>query len=360
MQLAIQLIERYLGPKASAAVAGAGVAYTQITERMAETGGDPVSVVLTALESGSFASLIPAPVAAIAAFALRKTKKEVTEDHYDAQGNLVKSAKPATFEEQTVSQIESLNEASQYWSDAQNSIEDEISSLRDSYNTQFLQMKELFNKLGVRFDEVSDYNNGRLISVERELEELRNTVDTAARAIELVHKRQDPATYHPKKDEHGIPTEKIPDQVRDVSKGPQPLNVRNNNPGNIRPTGEGRTPWKGESESNNAYAYFEDPVMGARAMLYLLRRSYFARRGLNTVEKIINRWSPYGDPGNSTAAVDNYKKFVADALNVDVNQVINIEKKDTLVDLAIAMAHYEGGKPFPFSRETWYEAEKLV
>lgn len=124
-------------------------------------------------------------------------------------------------------------------------------------------------------------------------------------------------------------------------RGNQPVSFRNCNPGNLRPTPDGKSRWRGEIDTVNGYANFKDMTHGTRAMLYLLKISYRQRLGLDTIEKIIDRYAPLGD--NSEASHTGYINFLKrqtahlpDPCNFDDTQVLFI--------FARAIARFESGK----------------
>jgi hypothetical protein len=75
---------------------------------------------------------------------------------------------------------------------------------------------------------------------------------------------------------------------------------RNNNPGNVRHV-HGVT-WEGQSQSqmDDAFVQFDDPVYGIRAIVRIMRS--YQKEGLSTIQGIINRWAPPNE-NNSQAYV---------------------------------------------------------
>lgn len=77
---------------------------------------------------------------------------------------------------------------------------------------------------------------------------------------------------------------------------------RNFNPGNIRRVAG--VIWDGEAadqSSDDAFVVFTDPIYGIRAIVRIMLS--YAREGLNTVQKIIDRWAPPNE-NNSLAYVN--------------------------------------------------------
>lgn len=88
--------------------------------------------------------------------------------------------------------------------------------------------------------------------------------------------------------------------------------IRNNNYGNLRHGSN----WLGLNpiQYDRSFCQFSDPIYGLRALIITLR-TYFRKYGLNTLEKIINRYAPASD-GNST---DKYINTVVDAINSELH-----------------------------------------
>jgi len=131
--------------------------------------------------------------------------------------------------------------------------------------------------------------------------------------------------------------------------GALPRGIRNNNPGNIRRSGD---KWVGLSsrQDDPAFARFDDPVHGLRALMKILlkyRRDY----GLYTVRAIIGRWAPPSE--NDTGA---YADAVAKRLEVGPDDPISLTAPSQLILLARAIAVHENGHPPPGWPSDWYDA----
>jgi hypothetical protein len=124
-----------------------------------------------------------------------------------------------------------------------------------------------------------------------------------------------------------------------VEKSQAPRSVRNNNPGNIEFGDFARS--LGATGSDGRFAIFPDAATGQAAQAELLRR--YGAKGFNTVEAIVNRWSPQADPGNAPGSTNNYARFVAQRLGVQPNQPLDMNNPQVLSALAGAMAQFEGG-----------------
>lgn len=114
---------------------------------------------------------------------------------------------------------------------------------------------------------------------------------------------------------------------------------RNNNPGNLiyneYTKGLGAT-----GQDKDGFAIFPSPEVGQAASLSLLQN--YGRQGRNTVESIINKWSPPNAKGNTPAGVQNYVNFVSQRLGVDPKQPLNMNDTATLQALNAAIRQFEG------------------
>ena len=79
------------------------------------------------------------------------------------------------------------------------------------------------------------------------------------------------------------------------------LNVRNNNPLNIRfnPAND----WDGQTGENGGFAVFKTPEYGFRAAYKLITR-YINQYGLTTLDKVVHRWAPPDDDNHTQAYID--------------------------------------------------------
>ena len=116
-----------------------------------------------------------------------------------------------------------------------------------------------------------------------------------------------------------------------------PRGIRNNNPGNLRASGDA---WKGATGKDSGdYLQFETPEMGLRAMAINLKNQQ-AKHGLNTVQDIITKYAPPED-NNPT---DKYIITVANALGVKPDEKINLQDPETLAVAMDAMIKVENGQ----------------
>lgn len=114
-----------------------------------------------------------------------------------------------------------------------------------------------------------------------------------------------------------------------------PLGLRNNNPGNLRPSAP---PWQGEADENGGFVVFDTMANGVRALAKNLL-AYFDSHGLNTIRGIISRWAPPSD-NNDTEA---YIKSVCEACDVGPDAKLNLHDPDTLYWLVVGIGEHENG-----------------
>lgn len=115
-----------------------------------------------------------------------------------------------------------------------------------------------------------------------------------------------------------------------------PRGIRNNNPGNIRKSGDA---WQGlaDVQPDSAFFTFKDPVFGIRALAKILR-NYRDLYGLTTVTGIISRWAPPNE--NNTQA---YAQAVASAMGVAPSEPLAFDAGQ-LRALVAAIIHHENGQ----------------
>jgi hypothetical protein len=119
-----------------------------------------------------------------------------------------------------------------------------------------------------------------------------------------------------------------------------PRGIRNNNPLNIE-NGQFTQSQPGYAGSDGRFAQFTDAAAGTNAASALL--DSYARRGLNTVSGIVNRWAPPSD-NNPTS---NYAASVAKQMGVDPNQPLDMSNPQVKSALISAMAGFENGQKMP-------------
>lgn len=92
-----------------------------------------------------------------------------------------------------------------------------------------------------------------------------------------------------------------------------PLGLRQNNPGNIRPSK--KYTWDGEIEPINNYCVFKDVEHGIRAMTKDICSKI--KRGLNTIEAYVSVYAPKGDNNFTENYIDTVSQvsgIVKDAI----------------------------------------------
>ena len=116
----------------------------------------------------------------------------------------------------------------------------------------------------------------------------------------------------------------------------QSLNIRNNNPGNIRDSG---IEWQGRVGSQSGFVTFDSPEMGVRAFTKNLYT--YQSRGLNSIEDVVSTWAPPEDNNNTSAYIRN----VSQALNLDPSAPLNLNQNPArTAELIRAMTLIEGGQ----------------
>lgn len=111
----------------------------------------------------------------------------------------------------------------------------------------------------------------------------------------------------------------------------KPLNVRNNNPLNIR--FNEFNDWDGQTGSSGGFSVFESPEYGFRAA-YRLISTYQTRYNLHSVSDIVSRWAPESE--NHT---QGYIDYIAGKLNKwDWTPV----RREEMPALLYWMAEFEG------------------
>jgi hypothetical protein len=122
------------------------------------------------------------------------------------------------------------------------------------------------------------------------------------------------------------------DPIRHVG----PRGLRNNNPGNVRYTGD---KWQGLGGVDpDGFCIFDTPQNGIRCLAIVLR-NYERKHHLDTVRMIINRWAPPTE--NNTGA---YVSHVAAQMAVSPDVTLNVHDRGTLSSLCRAIIFHECGK----------------
>ncbi len=129
-----------------------------------------------------------------------------------------------------------------------------------------------------------------------------------------------------------------------------PRGIRNNNPGNLRITGDN---WQGlaAQQTDPAFFQFVAPVYGIRALAKTLKTYYYSH-GLTTIAEIISRYAPSTE--NNTGA---YISAVAGALGVDPVRPLDCETH--WPGLVAAIIYHENGQQ-PYSPATIEQGVQLA
>lgn len=134
-----------------------------------------------------------------------------------------------------------------------------------------------------------------------------------------------------------------PDQAAPGTDKSLPRGLRNNNPGNIR-YGKFAQAQGAVGKDSGGFAVFQSAEDGLRAMGELLRS--YARRGLNTVRGVLNRWAPPSE--NDTGA---YVGAVSKRLGVTEDQALDMSDPKVIAGLTAEITRHENGRN-PFAPDT--------
>jgi hypothetical protein len=118
-----------------------------------------------------------------------------------------------------------------------------------------------------------------------------------------------------------------------------PQGLRNNNPLNVRPLGDGQ--WAGQTGTDGGFAVFDSPQSGWNAAHHNLE-TYATKYGINTIAGVVNRWAPAGDGNNNPQA---YAQTVSQAVGIPANQPIDLRNPQVREKVLTAMAAVENGQP---------------
>jgi hypothetical protein len=125
--------------------------------------------------------------------------------------------------------------------------------------------------------------------------------------------------------------------------------VRNNNPGNIdfNESNFERDPWIGEigleHHDTPRFTVFDTAEHGIRALCKVLL-TYYRRRTasdgsrIDTIQEIIDRWAPPIE--NDT---DAYVAHIRGAMGLEVGEIVNVEDRETLAQIATWIIMHENG-----------------
>jgi hypothetical protein len=119
-----------------------------------------------------------------------------------------------------------------------------------------------------------------------------------------------------------------------------PRGYRNNNRGNIIAS-PFATRMGATGVDDKGFAIFPDMATGDRAAVSLL--GVYGQQGRNTIEQIVNKWSPPNAPGNTPQATQAYVNFVSQQLGVAPNAPLNMQDPQVLQRIAAAKFKFENG-----------------
>jgi hypothetical protein len=120
--------------------------------------------------------------------------------------------------------------------------------------------------------------------------------------------------------------------AKDFSNQPSyPIGMRNNNPGNLRPS---LLPWVGQIGTNNNFVQFKDMSYGLRAMAVDLSNK-ITKSGLNTITKIITKYAPPSE-NNTQAYIDSVARYTGwganDPISFDSSNLAALMKAQIKVE----------------------------
>ena len=123
-----------------------------------------------------------------------------------------------------------------------------------------------------------------------------------------------------------------------LAAGPVDAAIYNNNPGNIRTSS---TTWNGEVPNHGEkFEVFESMPYGIRASVRILR-TYGKKYGIDTINKIIDRYAPPEDNNPNNA---NYARHVSNGSGFGVNEKIDLNDPEVLMKLMRPIFEFENGK----------------
>lgn len=112
--------------------------------------------------------------------------------------------------------------------------------------------------------------------------------------------------------------------------------MRNNNPGNIRISGD---KFQGEviPSRDKAFKQFESMAYGYRAIFKILR-NYQRNYKLDTIRKMISRWAPESE--NNTLA---YVMTVSSRSGISPDDPVSADNREVMIRIVAAMSFVENG-----------------
>jgi hypothetical protein len=122
-----------------------------------------------------------------------------------------------------------------------------------------------------------------------------------------------------------------------------PLGIRNNNPGNIRPSD--KYTWEGQVGINKNFVVFSDILHGIRALAIDLLNKYIGG-GLHTVEAIITKYAPPIE-NNTELYIKAVCAFISayGRNTIHPDTILSLHEKETLIPFIRAIVNHENGQP---------------
>jgi len=118
--------------------------------------------------------------------------------------------------------------------------------------------------------------------------------------------------------------------------GNLPRGIRNNNPGNIKISGNA---WRGKIGNDGTFERFDSAVNGIRAAMVLLR-TYANSYGLKTISQIGARWAPVG---GSERGNEGWTRGVSQYSGIGANTPLNLGNQATMIALLRGIVAQENG-----------------
>lgn len=179
----------------------------------------------------------------------------------------------------------------------------------------------------------TEEQEARLVELLQQRIAIRDKTRTGGKPIDPRTERPEPAKAEAQAIDPYQPT---------IPKGKKPtLAIKNNNPGNIRGLGINYQGKEGEVDTpSGKFTKFKSPEYGMRALARDL--DVKIGRGVNTIEKIINVYSPDADPENVKRGLhaEPYIKFVADKTGIPRDKKLTIADRAKLMK---AISWFESG-----------------
>ena len=374
MKKLITMVEDYLGPKLSGVAVAAMTAAGQISSALGVSDGDlSITDILINAAQTDLVSFLPAPIAGIAAMLLRKT----TPPSEFGSARVIKPTQDSVTNnkilETNAALVVAENNIKMLHKGLDNHLTSSVNRMND-LEKRHNNLVDTFEGLEERTKQAESVREANFVAALKRVDGLQeqmsgfaddviervngyDTMGLASRIDKLADRIE-------ALDEDGLEFKEAILELEDmlgsntaVVAEPLPLNLRQNNPGNIESTLPGGNRWNGEMDSTNRYAVFESPAYGVRAMMYLLKKVYYQRHELLSVDAIIHRWAPLGD--NSPESVNNYIQHVARDLHIQSTVQLTMTDEQ-LVAMVKSMAEFEGGRPLPYTKEVYSKALELL